>query len=73
MSFVLPDLHALTPFPASFSPHYSAVSAESLAWFAGFPNALSDAKRAAFLQGMGGLLCAHAYIRKNRTRELGIN
>ena len=66
--FVLPDLHALTPFPASFNPHYPVVSAESLAWIASFPNVFLDAKRAAFTQGVGELLCAHAYPYADRER-----
>ncbi|RPD69751.1 terpenoid synthase [Lentinus tigrinus ALCF2SS1-7] len=62
-SFVLPDLHALTSFPASFNPHYAAAAAESSAWIASFPGALTDAtvKRAIFLWCASSLLCAHAY------------
>lgn len=59
-SFVLPDLHAVTPFQGSFNPHYSEAAAESSEWVNGY-NVLSDKKRAFFLQGGSELLCAHAY------------
>ena len=60
-SFVLPDLQALTPFPASCNPHYAAVAAESSSWIAGFPDVLSDVKRTIFLKSLCELLCAHTY------------
>ncbi|KZT07703.1 terpenoid synthase [Laetiporus sulphureus 93-53] len=58
--FVLPDLLALLPFKGSFNPHYDAVAAESSSWVNGY-RAVSDRKRAFFLQGGSELLCAHAY------------
>ena len=59
-SFVLPDLHAVTPFVGSFNPHYASASIESSEWFNSY-RVLSDRKRAFFLQGGSELLCAHAY------------
>ena len=59
-SFVLPDLHAVTPFVGSFNPNYAEVAAESSQWINSH-NVLSDRKRAFFLQGGSELLCAHAY------------
>ncbi|KAH9856523.1 terpenoid synthase [Lenzites betulinus] len=59
-SFVLPDLHAVTPFKGSFNPHYTEAAAESSEWVNSY-NVLSDKKRAFFLQGGSELLCAHAY------------
>ncbi|KAH9895892.1 terpenoid synthase [Cubamyces lactineus] len=59
-SFVLPDLHAITPFIGSFNPHYAKVAPESSAWTDSF-RALSDRKRAFFLQGGNELLCAYAF------------
>lgn len=58
--FVLPDLHAVTPFTGSFNPHYSEAAAESSQWINSY-RVLSDRKRAFFLQGGSELLCAHAY------------
>ena len=59
-SFVLPDLHSVTPFKGSFNPHYIEASAESSEWINSY-RVLSDKKRAFFLQGGSELLCAHAY------------
>ncbi|KAH9945296.1 terpenoid synthase [Epithele typhae] len=59
-SFVLPDLHAMTPFVGSFNPHHDAVSVESSQWINSY-RVLSDRKRAFFLQGGSELLCSHAY------------
>ncbi|KAI0661547.1 terpenoid synthase [Cubamyces menziesii] len=59
-SFVLPDLHAVTPFVGSFNPHYPAAASESSEWINSY-RVLSDKKRAFFLQGGSELLCAHAY------------
>ncbi|KAI0833263.1 terpenoid synthase [Trametes gibbosa] len=59
-SFLLPDLHAVTPFKGSFNPHYTEAAAESSEWVNSY-NVLSDKKRAFFLQGGSELLCAHAY------------
>ncbi|KAI0649321.1 terpenoid synthase [Trametes meyenii] len=59
-SFVLPDLHAVTPFKGSFNPHYAEAAAESSAWANSY-SVFSDAKRAFFLQAGSELLCAHAY------------
>ncbi|EIW57365.1 terpenoid synthase [Trametes versicolor FP-101664 SS1] len=59
-SFVLPDLHAVTPFKGSFNPHYPEAAAESSEWVNSY-KVLSDKKRAFFLQGGSELLCAHAY------------
>ncbi|KAI0360074.1 terpenoid synthase [Trametes cingulata] len=59
-SFVLPDLHAVTPFKGSFNPFYVEAAAESSEWVNSY-RILSDRKRAFFLQGGSELLCAHAY------------
>ncbi len=59
-SFVLPDLHAVTPYKGSFNPHYPEAAAESSEWVNSY-KVLSDKKRAFFLQGGSELLCAHAY------------
>ncbi|KAI0787868.1 terpenoid synthase [Fomes fomentarius] len=58
--FLLPDLHAVTPFEGSFNPHYAEASAESSQWINSY-RVLSDRKRAFFLQGGSELLCSHAY------------
>ena len=59
-SFVLPDLHAVTPFVGSFNPHYTVAATASSEWVNSY-RILSDRKRAFFLQGGSELLCAHAY------------
>ncbi|KAI9000521.1 terpenoid synthase [Trametes punicea] len=58
--FVLPDLHAVTPFVGSFNANYPEAAAESSDWVNSY-RVLSDKKRAFFLQGGSELLCAHAY------------
>ncbi|KAI0325771.1 terpenoid synthase [Cubamyces sp. BRFM 1775] len=71
MTFTIPDLHAMTPFVGSFSPHYAKVVSESSAWAARFP-VLTEKQRVSYIDAASQLLAAHTYPYADEERFRGI-
>ena len=59
-SFVLPDLHALTPWPGGFNPHHARFADEGPARTALYAY-LPERKQAFFRQKTGELLAAYSF------------
>ncbi|KAI0325772.1 terpenoid synthase [Cubamyces sp. BRFM 1775] len=66
-TFVLPDLHAITPFVSFFNPHYDKISPEATAWVVQF-SVLSGRQRAHYISSMTQLLTPYTYPRANEER-----
>lgn len=60
ISFTIPDLPALCPFPVRDNVHYAQAASESLAWIQS-TNVLSDKKFDTARRATAGLLASHAY------------
>ncbi|KAJ8497051.1 hypothetical protein ONZ51_g763 [Trametes cubensis] len=66
-SFVIPDLHAMTPFVSSFNPHYDKISLQSSAWVDQFC-VLEGKQRARYISSKTQLLTPYAYPRADEER-----
>ena len=60
-SFVLPDLHALTPWSGSINPHYVRLISEEGAERAAFYARIPERMHAVFRQRTGDLLAAYTF------------